>query len=97
MLVQTPPTLIQDLLSYKKPILTTNCVYLGDGGEPTDQHCDGSSWAETDASREYLKTVDPKRPLFLDYGGALRDVYIYFHLIWAPEHAMLLLLLLCCC
>lgn len=35
------------------------------------RHCDGNSWAETDASREYLKTVDPGKPLFLDYGGAL--------------------------
>lgn len=73
MCLQTPPSLIQDLLGYKKAILTTNCVYLDDGGEPTGQHCDGSSWAETDASREYLQTVDPRKPLFLDYGGVLSN------------------------
>ena len=68
--LQTPPALVQDLLAAKKAILTTDCVYLDDRGQPTESHCDGSAWAETDASRAYLKTVDPRKPLLLDYGGA---------------------------
>ena len=68
--LQTPPTLIEDLLATRENIVTTDCVYLDDMGEPTGRHCDGNSWAETDASRKYLKTADPAKPLFLEYGGA---------------------------
>lgn len=56
-------------------ILTTDCIFLDAEGNPTDAHCDGNSWAESDASRKYLKTVDPKKPLFLDYGGELLQLH----------------------
>ena len=68
--MQTPPTLVEDLLATRKNIVTTDCVYLDDDGAPTDRHCDGNSWAETDASRKYLAKADPSKPLFLEYGGA---------------------------
>ena len=32
--------------------------------------CEEGSWTETDASRAYLKTVAPDKPLFESFGGA---------------------------
>ena len=61
---------MEDLLATRKNIVTTDCVYLDDVGVATDRHCDGNSWAETEASRQYLTKVDPSKPLFLEYGGA---------------------------
>ncbi len=68
--MQTPSTLVEDLLATRKNIVTTDCVYLDDDGAPADRHCDGNSWAETDASRKYLATLDASKPLFMEYGGA---------------------------
>ncbi len=68
--MQTPPSLVEDLLAARENIVTTDCVYLDEEGAPTERHCDGNSWAETDASRKYLATADPAKPLFLEYGGA---------------------------
>ena len=65
------------MLATRENIVTADCVYVDEAGAPTDRHCDGNAWAETDASRKYLATADPAKPLFLEYGGALKALQRY--------------------
>jgi mannan polymerase complexes MNN9 subunit len=53
-IVETPPTLIQDLAKHDKPIMVANCYqrYTDDSGKPAIRPYDFNSWQESDLGRQ---------------------------------------------
>lgn len=53
-IVETPPTLIQDMAKHNKPVIVANCYqrYTDDNGEPAIRPYDFNSWQESDLGRQ---------------------------------------------
>ncbi len=58
-IVETPPTLIQDLAAHDKPIIVPNCFqkYLDDSKKPAERPYDFNSWQDSDTARDLAKTM----------------------------------------
>lgn len=68
-IVETPPTLIQDLASYDKPIIVPNCYqrYTDDKGLAAIRPYDYNSWRDSDTAQELARTMEPDDVLLEGY------------------------------
>ncbi|KIW16200.1 hypothetical protein PV08_06251 [Exophiala spinifera] len=68
-IVETPPTLIQDLASHNKPIIVPNCFqrYLNDKGEASVRPYDYNSWRDSDVAQELASQMGPDDILLEGY------------------------------
>ena len=67
--VETPPSLIQDLASHDKPIIVPNCFqrYVDDDGKKAVRPYDYNSWQDSDEARELAKKMGPDEILLEGY------------------------------
>ena len=58
-IIETPPTLIQDLASHDKPVIVPNCFqrYVNDEGQVTTRPYDYNSWVDSDQAKEIGKSM----------------------------------------
>lgn len=68
-IVETPPTLIQDLASHNKPIIVPNCYqrYINDKGEDSVRPYDYNSWRDSDVAQELASHMGPDEILLEGY------------------------------
>jgi len=68
-IVETPPTLIQDLASYNKPIIVPNCFqrYTKEDGEAAVRPYDFNSWHDSSTAHELASTMGPDEILLEGY------------------------------
>ncbi|KAK6371255.1 Golgi mannosyltransferase complex subunit [Exophiala oligosperma] len=68
-IIETPPTLIQDLASHNKPIIVPNCYqrYTNDQGEPSVRPYDYNSWRDSDVAQELASQMGPDDILLEGY------------------------------
>jgi mannan polymerase complexes MNN9 subunit len=69
-IVETPPTLIQDLASHDKPIIVPNCYqrYTNEDGVPAIRPYDFNSWQDSDDAQDLAAKMDPDDILLEGYG-----------------------------
>lgn len=67
--VETPPTLIQDLASHDKPIIVPNCFqrYKDDKGKPAERAYDFNSWQDSETAQELAAKMGPDDLLLEGY------------------------------
>ena len=67
--VETPPTLIQDLASHDKPIIVPNCMqrYKREDGSDAIRPYDFNSWQDSDTAKDLAKSLDPEDILLEGY------------------------------
>jgi mannan polymerase complexes MNN9 subunit len=67
--VETPPTLIQDLASHDRAIIVPNCFqrFINDEGKPDIRPYDYNSWRDSDLAQEMVKDMDADDVLFEGY------------------------------
>jgi mannan polymerase complexes MNN9 subunit len=68
-IIETPPTLIQDLASHDKPIIVPNCYqrYINEDGVAAIRPYDYNSWRDSDVARELAEKMDPDDILLEGY------------------------------
>lgn len=68
-IVETPPTLIQDLASHDKPIIVPNCFqrYTNDEGKPAVRAYDFNSWRDSDTAQTLAANMAPDEILLEGY------------------------------
>ncbi|MCJ1365561.1 Golgi mannosyltransferase complex subunit [Acarospora aff. strigata] len=68
-IVETPPTLIQDLASHDKPIIVPNCYqrYLNEKKEPGIRPYDYNSWQESTTAQQLASKMGPDEILLEGY------------------------------
>jgi mannan polymerase complexes MNN9 subunit len=68
-IVETPPTLIQDLASYNKPIIVPNCFqrYTKEDGVADIRPYDFNSWHDSSTARELASKMGPDEVLLEGY------------------------------
>ncbi|KAK5030589.1 Golgi mannosyltransferase complex subunit [Exophiala sideris] len=68
-IVETPPTLIQDLASHDKSIIVPNCYqrYLKDDGTPDVRPYDYNSWRDSDTAQQLASQMGPDDILLEGY------------------------------
>jgi mannan polymerase complexes MNN9 subunit len=68
-IVETPPTLIQDLASHDKPVIVPNCYqkYTGDDGKPAERAYDFNSWQDSVTAQELAAKMGPDELLLEGY------------------------------
>jgi mannan polymerase complexes MNN9 subunit len=69
-IVETPPTLIQDLASHDRPIIVPNCYqrfYNEDTKEMDVRPYDYNSWQDSDAAQQLANSMEPDDVLFEGY------------------------------
>ena len=68
-IVETPPSLIQDLASFDKPIINPNCFqrYTNDDGIEDIRPYDYNAWVDSDAAQELAKSMGPDDILLEGY------------------------------
>lgn len=68
-IVETPPTLIQDLASHDKPIIVPNCYqrYTNEDGVAAIRPYDYNSWRDSSTARELASKMDPDEILLEGY------------------------------
>jgi mannan polymerase complexes MNN9 subunit len=68
--VETPPTLIQDLAAFDKPIIAPNCMqryYNKDKGKSDIRAYDWNNWVDSDTARDMAKNMGPDELLLEGY------------------------------
>jgi mannan polymerase complexes MNN9 subunit len=68
--IETPPTLIQDLAAYDKPIIAPNCMqryYNKDKGKQDIRAYDWNNWVDSETAREMAKNMGPDELLLEGY------------------------------
>ena len=66
--IETPPTLIQDLASHNKDIIVPNCFQrFDDDGKPGVRPYDYNSWRDSDAAQELAAKMGPDEVLLEGY------------------------------
>lgn len=67
--VETPPTLIQDLASHDKDIIVPNCFqrYINDNGDADIRPYDFNSWRDSGAAQELAANMGPDEILLEGY------------------------------
>ena len=70
-IVETPPTLIQDLASHNKPIIIPNCFqrYVNDQGKADIRPYDYNSWQDSQQALEMAKKMGPEEILLEGYSA----------------------------
>ena len=68
-IIETPPTLIQDLAAYDKPVIVPNCFqrYIDDDGRKAIRPYDYNSWQDSDEARELGRKMGPDDILLEGY------------------------------
>ena len=68
-IVETPPSLIQDLASFDKPIINPNCFqrYTTEGGADDIRPYDYNAWRDSDVAQELAKTMGPDEIILEGY------------------------------
>jgi mannan polymerase complexes MNN9 subunit len=68
-IVETPPTLIQDLASHDKPIIVPNCYqrYTNEDGAAAIRPYDYNSWHDSDTAQELASKMGPDEILLEGY------------------------------
>ncbi|MCJ1376260.1 Golgi mannosyltransferase complex subunit [Loxospora ochrophaea] len=68
-IVETAPSMIQDLASYDKPIIVPNCYqrYIDDNGKRAIRPYDYNSWVDSNAAAELAKSLGPDDILLEGY------------------------------
>lgn len=68
-IVETPPTLIQDLASFGKDVIVPNCFqrYTTDDGKPAIRPYDYNSWRDSDTAQELASTMSADEILLEGY------------------------------
>ena len=68
-IVETPPTLIEDLASHDKPVIVPNCFqrYTKDDGKPDIRPYDYNSWTDSNQAAELAKKMGPDEILLEGY------------------------------
>lgn len=68
-IVETPPTLIQDLASHDKAIIVPNCYqrYIDDNGQPGVRPYDYNSWRDSDTAQQLAAQMSPDEILLEGY------------------------------
>jgi len=68
-IVETPPTLIQDMASFDKPIIVPNCMqrFTNDEGQADIRPYDYNSWRDSDHAQEIAATMAPDDILLEGY------------------------------
>jgi mannan polymerase complexes MNN9 subunit len=67
--IESPPTLIQDLASHDKPVIAPSCMqrYINDQGNEAIRPYDFNTWRDSDTAQELAKTMGPDEVLFEGY------------------------------
>ena len=67
--VETPPTLIQDLASFDAPIIVPNCFqrYINDDGEDDIRPYDYNSWVDSQQALDLAQSMGPEEILVEGY------------------------------
>ncbi|KAI9861817.1 MAG: Golgi mannosyltransferase complex subunit [Vezdaea acicularis] len=67
--IETPPTLIQDLASHDKPIIVPNCWqrFTDDAGKPNVRPYDYNNWQDSEAAAQLASTMGPDDILLEGY------------------------------
>jgi mannan polymerase complexes MNN9 subunit len=71
-IIETPPTLIQDLAAHDKPIITPNCFQRFFNHETKKEETrpyDFNNWIDSDTAQELEKTMGPEEVLFEGYAS----------------------------
>ncbi|ORY66395.1 mannan polymerase complexes MNN9 subunit [Pseudomassariella vexata] len=68
-IVETPPTLIQDLASHNKDLIVPNCFqrYTDDSGKLAERAYDFNSWQDSNTAQELAATMGPEDLLLEGY------------------------------
>ncbi len=68
-IIETPPTLIQDLASHDKSIIVPNCYqrFIDDNGEPAIRPYDYNSWRDSDVAQQLAAQMGPDDILLEGY------------------------------
>lgn len=68
-IVETPPTLIQDLASHDKPIIVPNCYqrYKDDNNKAAERAYDFNSWQDSETAQELAAKMGPEDLLLEGY------------------------------
>lgn len=68
-IVETPPTLVQDLASHDKPVLVPNCFqrFTNNDGKPDTRPYDLNSWQDSQAAADLAANMDPDDILLEGY------------------------------
>lgn len=68
-IVETPPTLIQDLASHDRAVIVPNCFqrFIDDQGRPDVRPYDYNSWRDSDVAQKMAKAMGPEDVLFEGY------------------------------
>lgn len=68
-IIETPPTLIQDLASFDKSIIVPNCFqrYVQEDGKDAIRPYDYNSWMDSDTAQELASTMSPDEILLEGY------------------------------
>ena len=70
-IVETPPTLIQDLTSFNKPIIVPNCYqrFINTAGQAETRPYDFNSWIDSITAEELANQMDPDDILLEGYAS----------------------------
>ena len=68
-IVETPPTLIQDLAAHDKPVIVPNCLqrFTNDNGQPDTRAYDYNSWQDSSVAAEIASRMDKDEILLEGY------------------------------
>ena len=68
-IIETPPTLIQDLASHDKPVIVPNCFqrYTDENGKKAIRPYDFNSWVDSETAQEMAKKMGPDEILLEGY------------------------------
>lgn len=68
-IIETPPTLIQDLASHDKPVIVPNCFqrFTDEDGKKAIRPYDFNSWQDSETAQELAKTMGPDEILLEGY------------------------------
>ena len=68
-IIESPPTLIQDLASHDKPVIVPNCFqrFTNDDGKQDTRPYDYNSWRDSDNAAELAKNMGPDEILVEGY------------------------------
>lgn len=68
-IIETPPSLIQDLASFDKPIINPNCYqrYITDSGEADIRPYDYNAWRDSDVAQSLASKMGPDEILLEGY------------------------------
>lgn len=67
--IETPPTLIQDLASHDKAVIAPSCMqrYINDQGQPDIRAYDFNTWRDSDMAQELASKMGPDEILLEGY------------------------------